>query len=405
MNRNMWRKVAFHGGTMKIGNYTQECAFMARHEVQLIRGNTQANRASTLHARGVLCVIAASMVLAIATANECHGYVKSLHPFTPFAPSLLFGTVMWLWWGGIAVGMWRWAQHKPAVLRFSFRSISLHLGIASFLGMVHLTLLQEALRVIGEFWHVWGTTYGYLNYLSVRRFGTELMIYGFVFGISEVLHSQAQRQHDAMQKLALEKQLTQAQLKALQMQMEPHFLFNTLNAITSLMVQGRNKEAIKTMTHLNTILRTTLQRKSPEKVPFAEELRIVESYLAIQQVRFAGRLDVKIDATPEALDGLVPCFLLQPLVENAIQHGIAPLEAGGLIETHVKRVGDMLWMEVKDNGCGPIGSDTKGHGIGMQNIRERLAYFYPGAYEFNVVAPAGGGYEVTVQIPYERAMA
>jgi LytS/YehU family sensor histidine kinase len=186
------------------------------------------------------------------------------------------------------------------------------------------------------------------------------------------------------------------------MQMEPHFLFNTLNAITSLVAQGRNPEAMKTLAHLNTILRMTLQRKAPEKVPFAEELQIVESYLAIQQVRFAGRLDIKIDVTPEALNGLVPCFLLQPLVENAIQHGIAPLEEGGLIETHVKRVGDMLWMEVRDNGCGSIGSDTKGHGIGMQNIRERLAYFYPDAHEFNAVAPQGGGYAVTIQIPYER---
>ena len=114
---------------------------------------------------------------------------------------------------------------------------------------------------------------------------------------------------------------------------------------------------------------------------------MVESYLAIQQVRFAGRLEVKIEVTPEALDGLVPCFLLQPLVENAIKHGIAPLEAGGLIETHVKRLGDTLWMEVKDNGRGPNGSDTKGHGIGMQNIRERLAYFYPDDYEFDAVAP------------------
>jgi LytS/YehU family sensor histidine kinase len=232
-----------------------------------------------------------------------------------------------------------------------------------------------------------------------ERFGVELAIYGFISGVCAFLHSQMQTQ----QKLEIERQLTQAQLKALQMQMEPHFLFNTLNAITSLMVQGRNKEAIKTMTHLNNILRTTLQRKSAEKVPFAEELRIVESYLAIQQVRFAGRLDIKIDVTPEALDGLVPCFLLQPLVENAIQHGIAPLETGGSIETNVKRVGDMLWMEVKDNGRGPIDSGTKGHGIGMQNIRERLAYFYPDAYEFNAVAPAGGGYEVTIQIPYERA--
>jgi LytS/YehU family sensor histidine kinase len=186
--------------------------------------------------------------------------------------------------------------------------------------------------------------------------------------------------------------------------MEPHFLFNTLNAITSLMVQGRNKEAIRTMTHLSDFLRTTLQRKAPEKVPFAEELRIVENYLAIQQVRFAGRLEIKIDATDEAMDGLVPCFLLQPLVENAIKHGIAPKRQGGSIETCVKRVGDNLLMQVKDDGCG-MDSSTQGHGIGLQNIRERLAYFYPDSYEFRAVSPASGGYEVTIQIPYERAMA
>lgn len=190
------------------------------------------------------------------------------------------------------------------------------------------------------------------------------------------------------------------------MQMEPHFLFNTLNAITSLMVQGRNKEAIKTMAQLSDILRSTLQRKAPEKVPFAEELRIVEDYLAIQQVRFAGRLEVKIDATDEALDGLVPCFLLQPLVENAIQHGIAPKRQGGSIETCIKRVGDKLWMQVKDDGCGMASpSPAKGHGIGLQNIRERLAYFYPGGFEFHAISPASGGYEVTIQIPYERVMA
>jgi sensor histidine kinase YesM len=206
-----------------------------------------------------------------------------------------------------------------------------------------------------------------------------------------------------VQKLEVGRQLTQAQLKALQMQMEPHFLFNTLNALTSLMVQGRNKEAIGTVAHLSDILRATLQRKAPEKVPFAEELRIVESYLAIQQVRFAGRLDVRIEATDEAREGLVPCFLLQPLVENAIQHGIAPKRQGGSIETCVKRVGDKLWMQVKDDGCGMAGTSTKGHGIGLQNIRERLAYFYPDSFEFSTVSPASGGYEVTIQIPYERA--
>jgi len=159
------------------------------------------------------------------------------------------------------------------------------------------------------------------------------------------------------------------------------------------------------LAHLDVILRTTLQRRAPEKIPFAEELRVIESYLSIQQVRFADRLRVKIETTPEALDGLVPCFILQPIVENAIQHGIAPMEAGGLIETCVKRVGESLWMQVRDNGSGDAGASVKGHGIGMQNTRERLAYFYPGMYEFAAAPLATGGYEVTIQIPYERAIA
>jgi sensor histidine kinase YesM len=210
-----------------------------------------------------------------------------------------------------------------------------------------------------------------------------------------------------MRSLELEKQLSQAQLKALQMQMEPHFLFNTLNAVTSLVELGRNQEASETLAHLNTILRKTLQRSTPEKITFAQELQVVESYLAIQQVRFADRLRVKIETTPEALEGLVPCFLLQPIIENAIRHGISRLEGDGLLETSVERIGDKLQLRVKDNGPGlklfpDIPNGTSGHGIGMQNTRDRLSYFYPNAFNFLAAEPATGGYEVTIQIPYER---
>jgi signal transduction histidine kinase len=348
---------------------------------------------------GFTAVLLIAGILTVWCAREANGNLEKHHLQASFAPSLLYGCVYWVWWVAVTVVLWTLADRWEVAFRPSGRTIMAHLGAASVLAAAHLTVLQHTLWLLSGLWPAWGRGDGWLEVQTLERFAVELALYGFTGGVCAFLHSQMQTQ----QKLEIERQLTQAQLRALQMQMEPHFLFNTLNAITSLMVLGRNKEAIKTMTHLNSILRTTLQRKSAEKVPFVEELRIVENYLAIQQVRFAGRLDVKIDVTPEALDGLVPCFLLQPLVENAIQHGIAPLEAGGSIETHVKRVGDMLWMEVKDNGRGPIGSDTKGHGIGMQNIRERLAYFYPDAYEFHAVAPAGGGYEVTVQIPYERA--
>jgi len=347
----------------------------------------------------VVCLMAA--LLAVWTAQECNRNLALHHLQAPYTPSLLYGVMYWIWWVAVTLVLWSFADRWPAVFKPSGLTVMAHLGAACVLATLHLALLKHILWLGSWYWPAWGRLFHTVWVWTLERFGVELALYGLIGGACAFLHSRMQ----AQQKLEIERQLTQAQLKALQMQIEPHFLFNTLNAITSLMVQERNKEAIKTMTHLNNILRTTLQRKSPEKVPFVEELRIIESYLAIQQVRFAGRLEVKIDVTPEALDGLVPSFLLQPLVENAIQHGIAPLEEGGLIETHVKRVGDMLQMEVKDNGRGPIDSSTQGHGIGMQNIRERLAYFYPDAYEFNAMAPTGGGYAVIVQIPYERAMA
>jgi LytS/YehU family sensor histidine kinase len=301
--------------------------------------------------------------------------------------------------------LWNLANRWAAAFKPSTLTVMGHLGAACVLATAHLALLERAIRLASWYWPAWGRRYAAFCVVSLERFGVELVIYGFISGICAFLHSRMQTQQALLQKLEVGRQLTQAQLKALQMQMEPHFLFNTLNAITSLMVQGRNQEAVRTMTHLSDILRATLQRSAPEKVRFAEELRVVESYLTIQQVRFAGRLEIRIDATDEAMDGLVPCFLLQPLVENAIKHGIAPKRQGGSIETSVKRIGDKLWMQVKDDGCGTGTSSTKGHGIGLQNMRERLAYFYPDGFEFHAGTPASGGYEVTIQIPYERAMA
>jgi signal transduction histidine kinase len=343
-------------------------------------------------------------ILAFLTARDANRNQEIHHLHVSFAPSLLYSCVYWIWWVVVTLVLWTLADRWSAAFKPSGLAVMAHLGAACVLATAHIALLQHTLWFTSWYWPAWGRVDGRLYVETLERFGVELVIYGFIVSVCAFLHSRMQTQQALVQKLEVERQLTQAQLKALQMQMEPHFLFNTLNAITSLMVQGRNKEAIRTMTHLSEILRATLQRNAPEKVRFAEELRVVESYLTIQQVRFAGRLEIKIDATEEAMDGLVPCFLLQPLVENAIKHGIAPKRQGGSIETSVKRIGDKLWMQVKDDGCGTDTSSTKGHGIGLQNIRERLAYFYPDSYEFRTVSPASGGYEVTIQIPYERAM-
>jgi two-component sensor histidine kinase len=355
---------------------------------------------------GLAAIVAIAGALAAVTASQCHGNFTGGGIEMSLLPSILFGIVTWFWWAGIAIGLWWMGKKKPELLRFTPVTVVLQLAAATLMCAAHVVLLQWTLDASGERWPAWGKLYSGMNFVTPARFGLELVLYGCVYGLSGLLSSQAQARWAMVQKLELERQLSQAQLKALQMQLEPHFLFNTLNALASLIAQERNREAASTLSHLNTILRTTLQRKAPEKVPFAEELRVIESYLAIQQVRFADRLQVKIDASPEALEGLVPCFLLQPIVENAIQHGIAPMEEGGVIETRVKRMGDKLWMQVRDNGRG-VGdiSLTQGHGIGERNTKERLAYFYPDAYKFEAVSPSGGGYEVTIQIPYERAVA
>jgi signal transduction histidine kinase len=377
---------------------------MEQRMEQNAKSSSSTPASGALHLRGAIAAFVASAVMTGVTAGQCNGYYNSVHSPSSLPPLLLFASLYWLWWGVLALVIWWIAQRWPSTLAGTTRTFLSHIAIACLLGLAHLILLQKLVTFSAS---IWTETAPPLDYITLPRFGFELLLYGFVLGLSGMLHVQSRAHIDAMRSLELEKQLSQAQLKALQMQMEPHFLFNTLNAVTSLVELGRNQEASETLAHLNTILRKTLQRSTPEKITFAQELQVVESYFAIQQVRFADRLRVKIETTPEALEGLVPCFLLQPIIENAIRHGISRLEGDGLLETSVERIGDKLQLRVKDNGPGlkpspDAPNGTSGHGIGMQNTRDRLSYFYPNAFNFLAAEPATGGYEVTIQIPYER---
>ena len=348
-------------------------------------------------------LIAAATILSVITANECHSKLVASHLHESYLPSLIFGIVTWFWWVGTAIALW-WCVHRwEWFMRLSPLAVLLHVAGGCTIACLHLLTLQATVRWERLHWATWGHFYDTLNVINLYRVGGDLAIYGIVFGLSGLLFAQAQTRHAFMLKLEVERQLSEAQLKALQAQIEPHFLFNTLNAITSLVAQHKNEAAMETLVHLNTILRTTLQRRSPEKVPFTEELQLVESYLAIQKVRFADRIEIVIQTTPEARQGLVPCFLLQPLVENAVRHGIERRKNGGRIQTKAERLGDRLWMQVRDNGGRATAPHTDGHGIGLNNIRERLAFFYPGEHQFDIETPPDGGYQVTIQIPFEEA--
>src|SRR5262249_33214524 len=151
--------------------------------------------------------------------------------------------------------------------------------------------------------------------------------------------------------VVLESQLTQAQLQVLRMQLQPHFLFNTLNAISALMHQDVEL-ADQMLARLADLLRSTLETSGTQEVPLKQELEFVELYLEIEQARFGPRLVVSQDAEAETMDAFVPNLILQPLVENAIRHGIAPRPENGHIEIRTRRVGDLLQVQVIDDGPG-----------------------------------------------------
>jgi hypothetical protein len=343
---------------------------------------------------GLTLIASVCAVLALATASECHSITH--------LPSLLYGVVLWGWWGCIAGALWTLGPRRPAIMRFSPATILLHVLVGCTLGLIHLLFLGSLEFTVNE-----GRAHStalevWTSLLNINRFGMEILLYGFVFGIVGIIQFQMRAQHEAMKSLELQKQLSAAQLRALQMQLEPHFLFNTLNAITTLVELGRQAEAVEMLGHLNAILKSTLKRTTPEKVPLWQELEIVENYLAIEQVRFADRLHIEIKVEPSALDSLVPCFLLQPIVENAIRHGIAHCEDDGVVEASARREGNRLRLEVRDTGSRSNGQSPPGNGIGLRNTRERLAHFYQEAYDMKAQPLNTGGFEVAITIPYER---
>ena len=201
---------------------------------------------------GLVAILAIASALTVMTANECHTNFVANHTPVSFIPSLLFGFVTWFWWVGVAIGLWKFAQSGP-VLRFSATILLFHLVAACLFGVLHLALLQRTVQWAGVHWPIWGDLYSTLNLATRQRFGIDFVIYGFIYGVSGLLYSQSEAQRTIVQKLELERRLSQAQLRALQMQLEPHFLFNTVNSLNSLVDLGRNKEASQALAHLNTI--------------------------------------------------------------------------------------------------------------------------------------------------------
>jgi sensor histidine kinase YesM len=234
----------------------------------------------------------------------------------------------------------------------------------------------------------------------VYEFHFDLITYWVLLAVLRGWDYQRRLKREQMRSAQLEGQLAQAQLHALRMQLQPHFLFNTLNAISALALS--DPATARTMiARLSDFLRLTLEADQSQTVSLARELKSLESYLAIQQIRFRDRLATHWEIADDALDAAVPHLILQPLVENALQHGLLPRAAGGSLRIEARRDGEQLWMVVEDDGQG-LPAQTWREGIGLGNTRARLDAC---AGRLSMAPRPGGGTRVEVRLPYEASAA
>lgn len=195
--------------------------------------------------------------------------------------------------------------------------------------------------------------------------------------------------------------LVQAQMQALKTQLNPHFLFNTLNAISEL-VYTSPPVADKTITELSDLLRITLEKDNAQEISLKDEIEFVGKYLNIQQMMLGERLKINVDIAPETFDARVPNMFLQPLVENAVRHGVAPRKSGGKISISTERKGEMLIIVVEDDGIGRISNWQTHSGIGLTNTCARLRHLYGENHQFKIDQCEPNGTKITIAIPFSE---
>lgn len=325
-----------------------------------------------------------------------------------------------LYW---SFGDWyEWALLSPVIFwlcrmfrfdRQSWRgSLAAHLVGGLVLAAVHAALC--ALAAVFQGW-ITGEPKGFggtLRQLLAGRFHYNLAVYAVIVCSWHAWDYYRKFREREAQAAELSGRLAQAQLQTLRMQLNPHFLFNTLNAVSALMLKDVNA-ANKMISRLGDLLRLALENTERQEVPLQQEIEFLRRYLEIEQIRFGDRLQLKMDVDPATLAAAVPNLILQPLVENAIRYAVEPQESAGEIELRSTRDNGSLVVQISDNGTGSkdqtIGSIDKSlngrEQVGLRNTRERLRKLYGERQDFQLTRNARGGVTASLSIPFHIASA
>jgi two-component system LytT family sensor kinase len=229
-----------------------------------------------------------------------------------------------------------------------------------------------------------------------------LMLYGGILAVGHILESRERLARQQTETARLNEQLSKAQLDALRRQIEPHFLFNALNSIAGLVREKRSDAAVSMLAGLSDFLRRVVADSSRQQVPLSEEMEFLQKYLDIQKIRFADRLQLCLDVPSELLPAQVPNLMLQPLVENAIKHGIAKRAQGGEIRVSASRRNGNLTISVYNDGPSLPAEWEEHPGVGLSNVRTRLRSLYGDKSAFTVRNQSPGGVEVLISLPFKE---
>jgi signal transduction histidine kinase len=341
--------------------------------------------------------------LAFATSGYAMYAVKG-EPIA-FVKTLYWGLAEWWLWALLAPAIF-WLDRKFPLGKATWRgSLPIHL-----LGYLVALLLHEIGYVALERASGWTMvpTPPFARHLLLfvsKRAPFDFLVYCVLVGVSCMINIYRRYQERELRASQLEAQLTRAQLDVLRSQLQPHFLFNTLNTISSL-VNSDTVAAERVVSRLGDLLRLSLKHTGQHELPLREELEFLGHYVDIQRSRFRERLNVEIDVPGDVLEAMVPTFVLQPLVENAVRHGIEPRTGPGHVVVSAYRQGNRLVLEVADNGPGLVEpvreTNGNGRGIGLANTRARLEQLYGTNQSISLANRAEGGVVVRLEVPYRE---
>ena len=305
----------------------------------------------------------------------------------------LLGTICWV--------LWRLFGHhiqKATPFQMATRILPISLAVSVFEEMIWVAIFP-GLPIGLPHMSYWRRLAFHLDSDIVDS----LVIFWAVFFLLRGIGYYQLYRETALAAVKLETQFANAQLRALRMQLNPHFLFNTMNSISSLM-QTDIVAADKMLEQLSSLLRITLERGDVQLIPLSNEMEFVEMYLAMQDRRFTGRVRQEVHVEPDLYDALVPAMILQPVIENAYAHGLSKLDKNGLIAIDVRREKDRLAISVINSGLGLHPQNSKGagrRGVGLANVKDRLRLHYGNTQAFTIEELAHGKVRVAISLPLQ----